>query len=226
VEVGVAVPAAGAGRRMGGRRKQYLELAGEPVLLRALAPFLARDDVVSIVVALPPDDAADPPEWLLGADPRVRAVAGGETRTASVRAALEALPDTVEVVVVHDGARPLLPAEVLDRCIAVARGGRGAVAASPAVDTLKEVDAEGRILRTPPRSTLWHAQTPQAFPREMLLDAYRSVGPDDPPATDDASLVERRGGDVRVVESPPRNLKVTRPEDMERAALHLEGADP
>ena len=210
---------------MGGRRKQYLELKGTPVLLRALTPFLAREDVASVVVALPPEDADDPPGWLLRSDPRVRTVAGGETRTASVRAALEALPPGVGVVVVHDGARPLLPADVLERCIEVAREGTGAVAAVPAVDTLKEVDEEGRIVGTPARSTLWHAQTPQAFPRQMIVDAYRAAGPDDSRATDDASLVERRGGEVRVVESPPRNLKVTWPADMDRAALHLEGEE-
>lgn len=222
ISVGVVIPAAGRGRRMGGRRKQYLELRGTPVLLRALAPFLERDDVSAVVVALPAADAAEPPAWLSGADPRLRTVAGGETRTASVRAGLESLPEEVDVVVVHDGARPLLSGEVLDRCIAGAREGWGAVAACPAVDTMKQVDDEGRIVTTTPRSTLWHAQTPQAFPRRMIVDAYGAARGDEAWATDDASLVERRGGDVRVVESPARNLKVTRPEDMARAELYLE----
>lgn len=222
--VGVVVPAAGRGRRMGpgARPKQYLELAGTPVLLRALSPFLARSDVSSLVVALPAADADDPPGWLVDADSRVRIVAGGDTRTASVRAGIEALPDRVDVVAIHDGARPLAAAEVVERCLVLAASGRGAVAACPAVDTMKEVDDEGRIVGTPARDSLWHAQTPQAFPRGMIVDAYRAVRNDDPRATDDASLVERRGGDVRVVESTPRNLKVTRPEDLARAELYLE----
>lgn len=220
--VGVAVPAAGVGSRMGGRRKPYLELAGEPILLRSLRPFLAHPGVVAVVVALPPDDVDDPPAWLIEADPRVRVVPGGQTRTGSVRAALEALPDDVDVAVVHDGARPLVSAEVVARCIEVAAGGRGAVAGIPAVDTLKEVDADGRIVDTLDRSRIWHAQTPQAFPREMILDAYRNAEAS-VDATDDAGLVERIGGEVVMVRASPGNLKITRPADLPMAEALLRG---
>lgn len=222
LRVGVAIPAAGSGSRMGGRRKQYLALAGVPILLRSVRPFLADPRVVAVVVALPAGDAGEPPPWLLEEDPRVRVVAGGPSRTDSVRLALEALPADVDVAVIHDGARPLVSPEVVRRCIDVAAGGTGAVAGVPAVDTLKEVDAEAKIVGTPDRSRIWHAQTPQAFPREMILEAYRAAGPS-PDATDDAGLVERIGGEVRMVRASPGNLKVTRPDDLAVAEALLEG---
>ena len=211
--VGVVIPAAGLGQRMGGVKKAFLEIGGVPVLLLSLRPFLDRTDVVAVVVALAPDDVDDPPEWLRGVDPRVRLVAGGATRTDSVRAGLAALPDAVTVVVVHDGARPLVTREIIDRCVAEAVRGHGAVAGWPAVDTMKEVGGERRVLRTPDRSRLWHAQTPQAFPRRMILEAYDSgdAGTD---ATDDASLAESIGGTIVMVEGHPWNMKVTRPQDV------------
>ncbi len=218
--VGVVVPAAGAGRRMGGVKKTFLELRGVPVLLHALRPFLARGDVVSVVVALAPEDAAEPPDWLAGADPRLHLVSGGATRSDSVRAGLAALPASVGVVLIHDGARPLVTGTVIDQCVAEARGGRGAVAGFPAVDTMKEVDDRHCIVRTPDRSRLWHAQTPQAFPRWMADEAYALQAGD--LATDDASLVEGAGHPVIMVEAGPWNLKVTRPEDVAIADLILD----
>lgn len=215
------MPAAGAGRRMGGRKKQYLVLCGEPVLLRALRPFLRRRDVREVVVALPPEDVTSPPDWLRESDSRIRIVAGGASRGASVRAGLEALSPGVEVVAVHDGARPLVDDDTVERCLTVAREGVGAVAGCPAVDTLKEADAEGRVLRTPDRSRIWHAQTPQVFPREVLAAAYAAASESELGATDDASLVEGRGIEVRMVRGSPRNIKVTRPDDLVLAETYL-----
>lgn len=209
--VGVAVPAAGVGRRMGGVRKAFLELEGEPVLVHALRPFLAREDVTAVVVALAPGDALEPPGWLTGLDPRIRVVAGGSTRSESVRNAVLALPDDVGVVVVHDAARPLVSADTLARCVEVASGGEGAVAGSPAVDTLKEVGEDGMVLDTVDRSRFWHAHTPQAFPAGLAFHVYGRGGAE---ATDDAALVERAGGRVRMVDGGRWNLKVTRPEDV------------
>lgn len=211
VRVGVAVPAAGSGQRMGGARKPFLELAGEPVLAHSLRPFLADTRVVAVVVALSDEDAGSPPAWLTGLDPRIRVVAGGATRAASVRNALAALPGDVDVVAVHDAARPLVTAQVVGRCIDVAAAGEGAVAGCPAVDTMKEVDPEGRIVATPERRRLWHAHTPQAFPAQALRRAY---GGELAGATDDASLVEREGLTVRMVDGGASNLKVTRVEDL------------
>lgn len=210
IRVGVAVPAAGQGRRMGGVRKAFLELEGEPVLVHALRPFLARDEVVAVAVALSPEDAEDPPEWLAALDPRVRVVPGGATRTESVRRAVRALPDGLRVVVVHDAARPLVRPDVVARCIELAAAGEGAVAGVPAVDTLKETDETGVVSRTLDRSRIWQAHTPQAFPAAWALEAYQDGGE----ATDDAALVERLGGRIRMVDGGRWNLKVTRREDV------------
>jgi 2-C-methyl-D-erythritol 4-phosphate cytidylyltransferase len=206
---------------MGGVKKPYLLLAGEPVLLHALRPFLARGDVVAVAVALAPEDASSPPEWLRTLDQRLTLVDGGATRAESVRHALAALPAALDVIVVHDAARPLLTADLLDRCIVLAAQGKGAVAGIPAVDTLKEVDGDGRVVGTPERARFWHAQTPQAFPAPLLRKAFARAGRGEG-ATDDASLVERLGGTVVMVESSSRNLKVTRPEDLELARRYLE----
>ncbi len=197
---------------MGGVRKPFLELCGEPVLVRALRPFLADARVTRVVVALAPDDAADPPGWLPGLDERVTVVAGGSTRGESVARCLEAIPDDVDVIAVHDAARPLVAPEVVRRCLDLAASGVGAVAGCSAVDTMKVVDDAGFIRSTPDRATLWHAHTPQAFPAGALRRSYASGDP--AVATDDAALVEGRGIRVRMVDDGGRNPKITRPGDL------------
>ena len=209
--MGVLVPAAGSGERMGGVKKPFVPVGGEPLLLHALRPLLARRDVVAVRVALAPADALNPPPWLRTLDLRLACVAGGATRSDSVRAALDALPD-VDLVVVHDAARPLLAPALLERCIAACGEGAAAVAGWPASDTLKQVDQAGRVVATPDRSRLWHAQTPQVFAPALLRQAYEQW--DGGEANDDAALVERIGGKVVMVEGPRTNLKVTRPEDV------------
>jgi 2-C-methyl-D-erythritol 4-phosphate cytidylyltransferase len=224
--IGVAVPAAGAGRRMGEVRKPWLELVGEPLIVHALRPFLADGRVVAVRVALAADDAADPPGWLSTLDPRVGVVAGGASRSESVARAVAALPAQLDVILVHDAARPLVSADVIDRVVAAALGGTGAVAGWPATDTLKRVDADRRIVGTPDRERIWHAQTPQGFPAELLRRALR--GADAVGATDDAGLVERAGGVVVMVPGSAHNFKVTRPEDVTLAEALLRsraGAD-
>ena len=220
--IGVAVPAAGAGRRMGEVRKPWLELLGEPLIVHALRPFLADPRVMAVVVALAEDDALDPPAWLSALDPRVLVVGGGASRSESVACAVAALPDPLDVILVHDAARPLVSAPVIDRVVAAALDGTGAVAGWPASDTLKEVDADGRIVGTPDRERIWHAQTPQGFPAELLRRALSdadSAGITD--TTDDAALVERVGGEVVMVAGSAHNLKVTRPEDLTLAEALL-----
>jgi len=138
-----------------------------------------------------------------------------------VWAGLQALSDALDVAVVHDGARPFVSPDVVGRCIALAGSGVGAVAGVPVVDALKEVEDDGHIAATPDRSRLWHAQTPQAFPLGVIIDAYRQALAQGLLATDDAALVERVGGQVVMVESSPDNLKITRPEDLEMAELML-----
>lgn len=215
--VAVVIPAAGAGRRMGGLKKQYLELAGEPVLLRTLRPFLAHPAVRWVVVALPAEDVEAPPSWLRDLDARVILAAGGPERADSVRRALEWVPEAAERVLVHDAARPLVSSELIDRTLAAVTAEQGVVAAIPIPDTVKEVDADGVVRATPDRGALWRAQTPQVFPRAMLVAAYAVDGDDAAaagPATDDAAVVERHGGRVVVVDGDPANLKVTEPADV------------
>ncbi|NNF14724.1 MAG: 2-C-methyl-D-erythritol 4-phosphate cytidylyltransferase [Gemmatimonadetes bacterium] len=196
---------------MGGVRKPFLRLAGEYVLVRSLRPFLADDRVVSVAVALASDDAADPPPWLTALDARIQVVAGGQTRGESVARCLDALPEDLHVIAVHDAARPLVTEAVVRRCIDVADTGVGAVAGCPAVDTMKRVDSEAYIQSTPDRSRLWHAHTPQTFPARVLRAAYADL---EEGATDDAALVEATGMRVRMIDDGGQNPKITRPGDL------------
>ena len=221
-------PAAGMGRRMGGQRKAWLELGGRPLLARALEPFLVRTDVIAVRVALSSDDAVNPPEWLVGLDDRVEVVPGGATRADSVAAAVGGLPDDVDVVLVHDAARPLLTAPVIDRVIRGVEAGVGAVAGLPATDTFKRVGEGDFIESTPRRAGLWHAQTPQGFPADLLRRGVAALGADPSlaeRATDDAALVEAVGGRVRMVLGAARNLKVTHPTDLPLAHWYLDHPD-
>jgi 2-C-methyl-D-erythritol 4-phosphate cytidylyltransferase len=206
------VVAGGSGRRMGGAvRKQYLEVGGEPILLRAVRAFVHHPGIGATVVVLPREDAADPPAWLtvLG----VVVVAGGEERGDSVWNGLAATPADAETVLVHDGARPFVAADVIDRVLEGARSG-AVLAALPVTDTLKEVREDGTVAATPDRARFWQAQTPQGFPREVILEAHRRARAEGVRATDDAALCERYGIPVRVVEGAADNLKVTRPADL------------
>ncbi|PYO78692.1 MAG: hypothetical protein DMD67_04515 [Gemmatimonadetes bacterium] len=168
-----------------------------------------------MVVTLPAGHAEHPPEWLgkLTGD-RLRVVAGGRTRSDSVRAGLGALGRDVEIVLVHDGARPFVSRETIDGVIARARAGVGAIAAIPVGDTIKDVEQE-RITRTVARERLWRAQTPQGFPRGMIERAYAALANGDaaPSPTDDAELCERAGLPVDVVADSPYNFKVTTADD-------------
>lgn len=190
-------------------RKQYLEIGGEPVLLRAVRPFLAHPRIACVVVVLPPEDVDDPPPWLAGLP--VTIVAGGAERGDSVLHGLRAVSGEVDRVLVHDGARPFVSADVIDR---VLDADGGAIAAVPVTDTIQRVDEDGVITETPDRAALWQAQTPQGFPRAALLDAYLRARADGVAATDDAAVYARYAGPVRVVMGSHRNLKVTRPEDL------------
>jgi 2-C-methyl-D-erythritol 4-phosphate cytidylyltransferase len=183
------------------------------MLLRALRPFASHPEIGQIVVAIPADVAAAPPDWLAAATgERVRLVAGGDTRHASVARALAALDRAMRVVLVHDAARPFVSRETIDAVIDVARSGDGAVAAVPVQDTLKVADPQLVITATTPRERLWRAQTPQGFPRAMLEDAHANAAAG-VSATDDAMLVEARGQRLRIVPDSPLNLKVTSPQD-------------
>lgn len=215
-DVGVVIVAAGRGERFGGETpKQYREIAGVPVLLHALRPFTSHPDVACTVVVLPAVDAARPPAWLADlASDALRLTAGGATRRESVAAGLAALPEQCTVVLVHDGARPFPPRDAIDGGIATARHGHGAVPALPVADTIKRADDFGRVLGTVPREGLWHAQTPQAFPRALLERAHHCGATLERPASDDAMLVELAGGTVDLIPGSSRNLKITTADDL------------
>jgi 2-C-methyl-D-erythritol 4-phosphate cytidylyltransferase len=218
----VVIPGGGAGRRLGGRRKPFLELAGEPLLAHTLRPFLAVPAVADIIIALAAEDAQAAPEWIALLDPRIRVVAGGMERGDSVRNALAAVPESADVVLVHDAARPLLTRALVERAIAAAAGGLSAVAAVPVTDTIKEVDEGGRVVGTPDRRALWNAQTPQAFPRKIIIDAYRRAAEAGIRATDDAALVARFGATVVVIDGEVENIKITTPADLALAETLLQ----
>ena len=218
-DVGVVIVAAGSGSRTGSEElKQFRWVAGKPMLLHSVQTFQLRADVAIVVVVLPRAYAGDPPPWLFQCDlDRLVVSVGGRERGDSVYNGLEDLPASVGVVLVHDAARPLVTGDAIDRVVAEARAGRGAVAALPVVDTLKEVDAEGCVVRTVERAGLWRAQTPQGFPRDVLLRAHVAARRDGVAATDDAALVERLGVPVVVVPGSERAMKITDAADFERA---------
>lgn len=219
-DVGVVIVAAGASTRVAGpdaELKQLRWLAGKPMLLHSLQTFMARADVVSVVCVLPTRYAGDPPPWIFQCDvDRLMIAPGGATRTQSVANGLDDLPDEAAIVLVHDAARPLVDDATIDRVVEHVRGGEPAIAALPVIDTLKEVDDSRHIARTVDRTRLWRAQTPQGFPRDVIVRAHREAAASRLTATDDAALCERLGIPVAVVRGSERALKVTTEEDFAR----------
>ncbi|HET7621519.1 MAG TPA: 2-C-methyl-D-erythritol 4-phosphate cytidylyltransferase [Gemmatimonadaceae bacterium] len=217
-DVGVVIVAAGSGSRTGSEQlKQFRWVAGKPMLLHSVQRFMERPDVAIVVAVLPRNYAGDPPPWLFQCDlDRLLVSVGGRERGDSVLNGLQDMPPEVKTVVIHDAARPLADSATIERVIAEARQGRGAVAALPVSDTLKEVDDEGRIIRTVDRAKLWRAQTPQAFPRDMIERAYADARKARVSATDDAALCERLGLEVVVVPGSELAMKVTVEEDFAR----------
>ena len=225
-DVGVVLVAAGASSRLGGTElKQFRWIAGKPMLLHSLQLFHQRRDVAMVVCVLPRQHAGDPPPWIFQSDvDRLLLSVGGRERGESVLHGLEDLPDEVGIVVVHDAARPFVTMDVVDGVIAEARAGRGAVAAVPVTDTLKEVDVGGRVLRTVTRDGLWRAQTPQAFPRAMIEQAYAEARRTRTYATDCAALCEQEGFEVVVVRGSDRAAKVTEDADFALVEAMRRGA--
>lgn len=197
--------AAGSGLRLGaGGPKALVPVAGRPMLEWSLRALRAAPMVERIVVALPPGERAP-----AGCE----AVEGGVTRSASVRNAL-ARAGAADRIVVHDAARPLAPPDLFERCLAALDDADAAVAAAAITDTVKEAGADRLVTATLDRSRLWAIQTPQAFRRTALERALAVPDAVLAQATDDAWLVERAGGSVRIVESGPANFKITTQHDL------------
>jgi len=214
VHVTAIIAAGGRGVRFGGSQpKQLSLLAGRPILQHSVDAFLRHDRVTDLVVALPDDLAANPPQYLRHTGKPLHIVAGGPRRQDSVARAFAGLPSATELVVIHDGARPLVSHAVIARTIDAAISGGAAIAAIRAHDTVKRAGADGVITATLPRDEIFLAQTPQAFRVAVLRDALAYADE----ATDEAALAERAGHHVRVVEGDARNLKVTTPDDLAMA---------
>ncbi|WFE37173.1 2-C-methyl-D-erythritol 4-phosphate cytidylyltransferase [Micromonospora sp. WMMD998] len=217
-DVAVLVPAAGAGVRLGpGAPKALRPLAGEPLLVHAVRRLADAPSVHTIVVAAPAADVESVRALLAPVAP-VTVVPGGAERQASVAAALAAVPAGPEIVLVHDAARALTPPDLVESVAAAVRSGHDAVIpVLPVVDTIKEVDATGRVLGTVDRAALRAVQTPQGFRRPVLDAAHRAAGD---PLTDDAGLVEKQGVPVFCVPGSELAMKITRPFDL-TLAEHL-----
>jgi 2-C-methyl-D-erythritol 4-phosphate cytidylyltransferase/2-C-methyl-D-erythritol 2,4-cyclodiphosphate synthase len=223
VHVTAIIAAGGRGERFGaGRPKQLLTLGGVPILQRSVDALLGHSRIDDMVVALPPDLAAAPPDDLLRRAKHVVVVEGGARRQDSVARAFAHVPANADVVVIHDAARPLVSRAVIDRTVAAAIAEGAAVAAVRATDTVKRGDAEGRVIETLAREQVFLAQTPQAFRVAVLRDAL-AIAAD---ATDEATLAERAGHRVRLVEGEPANIKITTPADLNAAERLLRGGGP
>ncbi len=214
--------AAGSGVRAG-VAKQWLVLGGETVLRRAARALAACPLVDEIVAVVPAGEEARGEEELLPLGKPARAVAGGAARADSVRNGLAAVSESA-VVLVHDAARPFATAELVARVAEAAARDGAALAAVPVTDTVKRAAAarDLRVAETLDRRTLWLAQTPQGFRRDLLLHAYEAAGATAAAATDECSLVERLGSPVTLVSGEPGNFKITGPADVERARAALE----
>jgi 2-C-methyl-D-erythritol 4-phosphate cytidylyltransferase len=211
------IVAAGVGERFGtDQPKQFARLGGKPLVLWSIETFHGHPSMLGVTVVVPPVVVAEPPEWLANlAATGVAVVAGGPQRTDSVRLGLESVPPEVEYVAVHDGARPLIDAEAISAVLAKAAPRNGAVAARRVTDSLKEADQDGRILKAVDRERLWHAETPQIFPRDLIVALHRDAYAEGIHESDCAALCERYGVQVVVAEISRPNPKVTHREDLD-----------
>jgi 2-C-methyl-D-erythritol 4-phosphate cytidylyltransferase len=211
------IAAAGSGSRMASDRpKQFLELAGTPIIFHTLKPFEECESIHEIIVVLPAEESAG----FLSAAGKfklrklTKVVPGGATRADSVKRGLLSIRSaTAEVVVVHDGVRPFVTVEEIAETVDVASQTGAAILAAPVIDTIKEVE-DGGIVRTLDRSQLRRALTPQCFRYDVLRKAYEGVDVYDPSLTDESSLVERIGVKVSIVEGSARNIKITSRDDL------------
>ncbi len=220
------IPAAGSGSRIGGALpKQYLEMAGKPLLLHAIERLCALKEIEQVLVVLAPGDVHFARySWNTVGARMMPLYCGGQTRAASVFNGLSAARDLInedDWVMVHDAVRPCLPQQALQRLLDTVRDDEvGGLLALPVVDTLKRDDGDQRVLTTEPREQLWQAQTPQMFRYRLLIEALRASA--DSMATDEASAVERMGHKPLLVTGDARNFKITYPHDLALAEALLQ----
>ena len=218
---GAVIVAAGSATRMGGIDKVMANLGGEPMIARTVRAFQNCDAITSIVIVTR-EDLIRPISDLCRDMKKVAAVvAGGSSRQESVHLGLNALPKGMKLAAVHDGARPLISWQVIDRVVRAANTYGAAAPAIPVKDTIKVVSG-GLVKETPDRATLQAVQTPQVFDFDLLRGALKKAETDGASVTDDCSAVERTGMKIKIVEGDERNLKVTTPMDLKIAELLLE----
>lgn len=225
-KLAVIIPAAGSGSRMRSQiPKPFLKLRNKTILEHTIRSFATLDFVTQIIIATS-KDREEEVESILGQFSNdvenLLVVGGGKERQNSISNALAAVLDNIKLVAVHDAVRPFISSELIKMCSDSAREYGGAIVAVRAKDTIKKVDGDLVIESTPDRSELWQAQTPQIFQKELLILAYETALKNNFIGTDDASLVERVGGTVKVVEGDRRNLKITYPIDLKVAELILD----
>jgi 2-C-methyl-D-erythritol 4-phosphate cytidylyltransferase len=216
------IAAAGSGRRMGAtRNKLLLPLSGQPVLAWTLQAALAAETIHWIGIIGQEIDRSEILDLVGDAPNPVVWIAGGDSRQESVERGLAGLPTAAKHVLIHDGARCLATPDLFNRCAEAVRGGQAVIAATPVTDTIKKVDESGLITATPNRAELWAAPTPQAFSVDELRQGHREARANGWTVTDDASLYERLGWPVNVLDAGPSNIKVTTPFDLTVAAAVL-----
>ena len=211
------IAAAGAGTRMASDRpKQFLLLAGTPVIFHTLKVFEQCDSIDEVIVVLPAEESAGflSLAGKFGVRKLARVVPGGVTRADSVKRGLTAIRSaTAEIVAVHDGVRPFVTVEEIDATVAAAKADGAAILVAPVTDTIKQV-ADEAIVKTLDRGALRRALTPQCFRYELLREAYQQADVNDPSLTDESALVEQLGKRVSIVEGSARNIKITTAEDL------------
>lgn len=226
-DLAVIVPAAGSGVRFGAQiPKPFIKLSGKAILYYTLSSFVELKNVSQIIVATSKnwlDEVEKIFREINSSNVRLEVVEGGRERQFSIQNALVKVNDTIELIAVHDAVRPFVKAEFVYECCKTAREYGGAVLGIPANDTIKKVNDRQVISETPDRTLLWQAQTPQIFQKKLLFDAYNSAMKNGFIGTDDASLVERIGGTIKMVEGGRENLKITYPLDLKIAELILTG---
>ena len=229
--IAAIVPAAGLGTRMGADLpKQFIELDGVPLIVFTLRRLAACSAITDFFISTRADDVVALQDMVAkaGLGRPARVVHGGDTRQQSVSNALAQVDPSTEIVLVHDAVRPFVTPAQIDRVIAEARARGAAILGLPAIDTVKEVkratlpEDMALITETIPRERIVLAQTPQAFAYPLLRDAFRKAQQDGVTASDEAALVERFGHDVFVVLGSERNIKITRPADMDLARFYLD----
>jgi 2-C-methyl-D-erythritol 4-phosphate cytidylyltransferase len=218
MKTSVIITAGGIGKRMGARLpKQYLEVAGKPIIVHTIERFVDVEAICQIIVTVPPGDETSFAADILSPfalNEMVTVVAGSVQRQDSVANGLAAVADSVEIVLIHDGVRPFIKRDIIEHSIECARDNGACVVAMPLKETVKRVGSDGRVEETVDRSVLWGAQTPQVFKYDIIRDAFDKAKREGFYGTDDTMLVERLGLTVRVVEGDYNNIKITTTEDL------------